>query len=83
MEAEAHDAQARCTRTDHDATAGTLTPQATVIAVDAAQVHVRCPRCGEIHHHGAGGGLGYRGAHCTTWPPPPDYQIVDPLGLAG
>ena len=60
-----------------------MTParEAPVVAADAVQIHVRCPWCGEVHHHGAGGLLGYRQPHCATWPPPPDYLITDPDGL--
>lgn len=59
----------------------TPTPEAPVMAADAVQLHVRCPHCRDIHHHGLGGLLGYRGPHCPTWPTPPDYLITDPDGL--
>lgn len=78
MEAEARDDYPRCTRRPPGAR---LTLDAEVIAADEVQLHVRCPHCLEVHHHGAGGLLGYRTPHCRTWPLPPDYRLTDPAGL--
>lgn len=58
-----------------------MTAEAPVVSADDVQWHVLCPACGEIHHHGAGGLLGYRTPHCRVFPAPPDYRITDPLGL--